>query len=173
MFSFVFFGSYDYQFGCTVASASAQRPVEHVKNYLQNITTEWTPHSVQSSLLTLEGREFRQSVRVNFQAKRGRWTIASDGEQRREARGASRDAPGTPLAARVRRTLRADRLGRRLLRRREERLWQRHRLYQVARAQQAVRGEVPAAVDLKMSDIAMWSSKRKSLVSLFRPHMQA
>ena len=30
---------------CT-AAVSAQQPEEHVKNTLQNITTEWTPHSV-------------------------------------------------------------------------------------------------------------------------------
>ena len=35
-----------YQLGCTVAAVSAQQPVEHVHNALQNITTEWTPHSV-------------------------------------------------------------------------------------------------------------------------------
>ena len=33
----------------------AQRPVEHVKNPLQNIMTEWTPHSVNTSnLLALD-----------------------------------------------------------------------------------------------------------------------
>ena len=44
------FGSSSYQSGCTVTAVSAQKPVEYVKNNLQNITTEWTPHSV---LLTL------------------------------------------------------------------------------------------------------------------------
>ena len=39
-------GSSGYQMGCTVAAVSAQRPVEHVKNALQNITTDGTPHSV-------------------------------------------------------------------------------------------------------------------------------
>ena len=40
------FGSSSYQLGCTVATVSAQQPVEHVKNSLQNITTDWTPHRV-------------------------------------------------------------------------------------------------------------------------------
>ena len=35
-----------YKLGCTVATVSAQRPAEHVKKALQNIITEWTPHSV-------------------------------------------------------------------------------------------------------------------------------
>ena len=35
-----------YQLGCTVATVSAQRPVEHVKNNNQNITTEGTKQSV-------------------------------------------------------------------------------------------------------------------------------
>ena len=30
-----------YKMGCTVAAVSAQRSVEHAKNALQNITTEW------------------------------------------------------------------------------------------------------------------------------------
>ena len=30
-----------------VAAVSAQRQVEHVKHTLQNILTEWTPHSVR------------------------------------------------------------------------------------------------------------------------------
>ena len=33
--------------GCTVAAVSAQQPVEHVKNALQIITNEGTPHDVQ------------------------------------------------------------------------------------------------------------------------------
>ena len=37
------FGSSVYQFGCMVAAVSAQQPVEHFKNALQNITPEWTP----------------------------------------------------------------------------------------------------------------------------------
>ena len=41
--------------GCTVAAVSAQRPVEHVKNALQNITTEQTPQSVL--LWTLVNRQ--------------------------------------------------------------------------------------------------------------------
>ena len=40
------FGSSGYQLGCTVAAVSVQWPVEQVKNALQNITTEWTLHSV-------------------------------------------------------------------------------------------------------------------------------
>ena len=32
--------------GLPVAAVSAQRAMEHVKNTLKNITTEWTPHSV-------------------------------------------------------------------------------------------------------------------------------
>ena len=35
-----------YQLGCTVAAVSALWPVQHVKNALQNITTEGTKHSV-------------------------------------------------------------------------------------------------------------------------------
>ena len=35
-----------YQLGCTVTVVSAQRPVEHVKNALQNIATEGMKHSV-------------------------------------------------------------------------------------------------------------------------------
>ena len=31
-------GSFSYQLGCSVAAVSAQRPVEHVKHALQNIT---------------------------------------------------------------------------------------------------------------------------------------
>ena len=48
------FGSSCYHLGCTVAAVSAQWPVEHVNNYLLNITTEWTPYSVESNLLTLD-----------------------------------------------------------------------------------------------------------------------
>ena len=40
------FGSSGFQWGCTVATVSAQLIVEHVKNNLQNIMTEWTPYSV-------------------------------------------------------------------------------------------------------------------------------
>ena len=45
---FVFFslGSSGYLLGCTIGAVSAQRQVEHVKHAIQNITTEWTPHSV-------------------------------------------------------------------------------------------------------------------------------
>ena len=50
LFSFVRSG---YQLGCTVAAVSAQRPLEHGKNALQNITTEWMTHSV----LTLDWEE--------------------------------------------------------------------------------------------------------------------
>ena len=46
MFRLFSLRSSDYQLGCTVAAVSAQRPVEHVKNTLQNITTEGAPHSV-------------------------------------------------------------------------------------------------------------------------------
>ena len=42
----VLFGSSGYQLDCTVAAVSAQHPVEHVKNALQNITTEGTKQSV-------------------------------------------------------------------------------------------------------------------------------
>ena len=49
---FFSFWSSGYQLGCTVTAALAQRPVEHVKNVLLNITTEWTPHSVESSWAT-------------------------------------------------------------------------------------------------------------------------
>ena len=42
------FGRSDYQLGCTVDAVSAQWPVERVKNDLQNITTEWMPHSVHN-----------------------------------------------------------------------------------------------------------------------------
>ena len=45
-FVFFSFGSFGYLLGCTVAAVSAQQPVEHVKNALQNITMEGTPHSV-------------------------------------------------------------------------------------------------------------------------------
>ena len=34
------------QLGCRAAAISAQQPVEHVKNALQNIATEGTKHSV-------------------------------------------------------------------------------------------------------------------------------
>ena len=37
---------FGYQLGCTIATVSAQRPVEYVKNVLQNITTEGTPRNV-------------------------------------------------------------------------------------------------------------------------------
>ena len=37
------FGSFDYQWGCTITAVSAQRRVEHVKNALQNIMTEQMP----------------------------------------------------------------------------------------------------------------------------------
>ena len=40
------FRSSGYQLGCTIARVSAQWPMEHVINSLQNITTDWTPHSV-------------------------------------------------------------------------------------------------------------------------------
>ena len=45
LWSFILFliGSSGYQLGSTVAAVSA----EHVKNTLQKITTEWTPHSVE------------------------------------------------------------------------------------------------------------------------------
>ena len=46
-FSFSY-GNSGYQLGCTIAAVSAQRPVEHVNNDLQNITTERTPQSVES-----------------------------------------------------------------------------------------------------------------------------
>ena len=36
--------------GCTVAAVSAQWPVEHVKNALQNIVTDRMPHSVQKGV---------------------------------------------------------------------------------------------------------------------------
>ena len=35
-----------YQLGCTVSAVSAQRSVEHAKNAVQNITTDWTPQCV-------------------------------------------------------------------------------------------------------------------------------
>ena len=35
--------------GCTIAVVSAKRPVEHVKNVLQNITTVWMHLSVKLS----------------------------------------------------------------------------------------------------------------------------
>ena len=40
--------------GCTVAEVSAQRPLDHVKNALQNITTDCRPHSVFEGLLTVD-----------------------------------------------------------------------------------------------------------------------
>ena len=43
-FSFVNSG---FQLVCTVAAVSAQQPVEHVRNALQNITTQGTKHSVE------------------------------------------------------------------------------------------------------------------------------
>ena len=45
--------------GCTVAAVSGQRPLEHFKNALQNITTDRTPHSVSLTLTptTLSHRE--------------------------------------------------------------------------------------------------------------------
>jgi len=39
-----------YQLGCTVAAVSAERPVKHDKNAVQNITIEWKPHSVYPRL---------------------------------------------------------------------------------------------------------------------------
>ena len=42
------FGSSGCQSGCTIAVVSAQWPVEHVKNPLQNIVNEGTPQSVES-----------------------------------------------------------------------------------------------------------------------------
>ena len=45
-FLFFSFASSGYQLGCTVATVSAQRPVEHAKNALQNITNEGMPDSV-------------------------------------------------------------------------------------------------------------------------------
>ena len=42
------FKSSGYQLGSTEAAVSAQRPVGHVNNALKNITTEWTPHSVET-----------------------------------------------------------------------------------------------------------------------------
>ena len=46
--SFVMFSFWNsgHQWGCTVADVPAQQPVEHLKNALQNITTDRTPHSV-------------------------------------------------------------------------------------------------------------------------------
>ena len=49
---FFSFGSSCYQLGCTVAAVSAQQQVEHVKTDLQNITTEWTHHSVHSQSMS-------------------------------------------------------------------------------------------------------------------------
>ena len=46
------FGSYGYQKGYTIAEVSVQRQVEHVKNNLQNIRTEWMPHSVSRLVVT-------------------------------------------------------------------------------------------------------------------------
>ena len=43
---FVLIFSPGYQFACTVAAVSAQRPLEHVKNALQNIANVGTPQSV-------------------------------------------------------------------------------------------------------------------------------
>ena len=45
---FVWFslGSFGYQLGRTIATVSDRRPVEHVKNSLQNMMTDWTPQSV-------------------------------------------------------------------------------------------------------------------------------
>ena len=40
------FGSSTYNKGCAVAPVSAQLPVEHVKNYLQDIKTEGMTHNV-------------------------------------------------------------------------------------------------------------------------------
>ena len=48
-FLFFSFGSSSYQLGCTIDAVSAQRPVAHVKNVLQKITSERTPQSVQCS----------------------------------------------------------------------------------------------------------------------------
>ena len=44
------FGSPGYQLGCTIAAVSAQRPVEHVKNALQNIKIEQTPQSLYHNM---------------------------------------------------------------------------------------------------------------------------
>ena len=46
---FFYFRSFGYQLGCITATASAQQPVEHVKNALHNIMTEWMPQSVWKS----------------------------------------------------------------------------------------------------------------------------
>ena len=52
------FGSFSYPLGCTVAAVSvpvsAQQLVEQVKNVLQNITTESTPHSVHKNEISAE-----------------------------------------------------------------------------------------------------------------------
>ena len=50
IFCLFYFGSCGYQCGCTVAAVSAQRPVKHFKNALQNIANEGTPHSVSEQL---------------------------------------------------------------------------------------------------------------------------
>ena len=47
-------GSSGYQTGWTVSALSAQRPVEHVKNALQNIMTEWAPQCTVYSLLAFQ-----------------------------------------------------------------------------------------------------------------------
>ena len=41
------FRSSGYKFGCTIAAVSTYQLMEHVKNALQNITTEWMPQSVE------------------------------------------------------------------------------------------------------------------------------
>ena len=49
MFYFLFFsfGSSVYQSSCSISAISAQRPVKHVKNALQNFATEGTKHRVE------------------------------------------------------------------------------------------------------------------------------
>ena len=59
-----------YQFGCSVAAVSAQRPVEQVKNVLQNITTERTPHSVETQNLPERSRVRRRATRKPFGRRR-------------------------------------------------------------------------------------------------------
>ena len=48
---------------CT-AAVSAQQPEEHVKNTLQNITTEWTPHSVQQEAQKVNDLDHQDCTRV-------------------------------------------------------------------------------------------------------------
>ena len=47
------FGSLGYQLGGTLAAVSVQRPVEYVKNVLQNIETEQVPQNVLLPLTSL------------------------------------------------------------------------------------------------------------------------